>query len=70
MNVARPIPVALPAPGIHVGYQFVEPLLLMWHSEGRTLEDLHSIREDAGLRAVLQLPALSMPQCTAWGANG
>lgn len=46
----------LPAPGSGAGYrpwQFIEPLLLMLHGGGRSLEDLRQIRKDLGLRDLL-----------------
>ncbi len=58
MNVHRQLDVSLPAPGSRIGYHpspCVEPLLLLLPGEGRTLEDLRQIREDAGGRAVLRL---------------
>ncbi len=61
MNVPGQLDAALPAPGSRSGYhpaQFVEPLLLLLHGGGRTLEDLRQIREDAGLRAVLRVSVL------------
>jgi len=67
MNVHRQLDASLPAPGSRVGYhpsQFVEPLLLMLHGGGRTLEDLRQIREDAGLRAVLRLPVVPSADAT------
>jgi len=59
MNVPQQLNAALPAPGSRIGYhpaQFVEPLLLMLHGGGRTLEDLRQIREDVGLRTLLRFP--------------
>lgn len=67
MNIPRQLDASLPAPGSRVGYnptQFVEPLLLMWHGGGRTLEDLRQIREDTGLRAVLRFPVLPSADAT------
>jgi len=67
MNVSRQLDAALPAPGSRIGSspsQFVEPLLLLLHGGGRTLEDLRQIREDAGLRAVLRLPVLPSADAT------
>lgn len=67
MNVHRQLDASLPAPGSRVGYhpsQFVEPLLLLVHGGGRTLEDLRQIREDAGLRAVLRLPVVPSADAT------
>ena len=67
MHVSRQLDAALPASGSRVGYQpsqFVEPLLLMLHGGGRTLEDLRQIREDVGLRTVLRLPVLPRADTT------
>jgi hypothetical protein len=58
----------LPAPGNAAGYrpsQFVMPLALMLHGGGRTLEDLREIREDGGLREVLEME--QMPSSDATG---
>ena len=67
LNVPQQLNAALPAPGSRVGYhpsQFVEPLLLMLHGGGRTLEDLRQLREDAGLRTVLRFPVLPSADAT------
>jgi len=67
MNVPRQLNAALPAPGSRIGYhpaQFVEPLLLLLHGGGRTLEDLRQIREDAGLRAVLRIAVVPSADAT------
>ena len=67
MTVAQQLNASLPAPGSRIGYhpaQFVEPLLLMVHGGGRTLEDLRQIREDAGLRAVLRIPVVPSADAT------
>jgi len=56
MNGPQQLNAALPAPGSRFGVppaQFVEPLLLILHGRGRTLEDLRQIHEDTGLRAIL-----------------
>ena len=48
----------LPAPGSNRGCQpaqFVEPLLLMLHGGGRSLEDLRKIVTDTVMRELLQL---------------
>ena len=58
MNLPNQINRAMPEPGSGAGYkpsQFVEPLLLMLHGGGRTLEDLRQISNDAGLRDLLRL---------------
>jgi hypothetical protein len=67
MAVPQQLDAALPAPGSRVGYhpsQFVEPLLLMLHGGGRTLEDLRQIREDVGLRTVWRFPVLPSADAT------
>jgi len=59
---------ALPGPGSGVGYspsQFVLPLILMLHGGGRSLEDLRQIREDQGLRELLEMK--EMPSSDATG---
>lgn len=58
----------LPTPGSGVGYlasEHVFPLILMLHGGGRTLEDIREIREDVGLREVLQMKR--MPSADATG---
>ncbi len=67
MYVPQQLNAALPAPGSRIGYhpsQFVEPLLLLLHGGGRTLEDLRQIREDVGLRVALRLPVLPSADAT------
>jgi hypothetical protein len=49
---------SLPAPGSGAGYRASEhalPLMLMLNGGGRSLEDLRQIRDDQGLREVLEL---------------
>ncbi len=58
----------LPGPGSGAGYRpsrFVEPLLLMLHGGGRSLEDLRQIGMDTGLREILRLDR--MPSSDAAG---
>lgn len=58
----------MPAPGSNRGYQpslFVEPLLLMLHGGGRSLEDLRKISTDGGLRELLKIK--SVPSSDATG---
>jgi len=58
MDLPNQITRALPGPKSAVGYeakQFVEPLLLMLHGGGRSLEDLRQIHNDIGLRDLLKL---------------
>jgi len=59
---------SLPAPGSGAGYRASEhvlPLMLMLNGGGRSLEDLRQIRDDAGLREVLELKR--MPSADATG---
>lgn len=56
MGVPGLIDRELPGPKSGAGYEpsaYVEPLLLMLHGGGRTLEDLRQIRLDTGLRELL-----------------
>jgi len=58
----------MPAPGSNRGYQpslFVEPLLLMLHGGGRSLEDLRKISTDSGLRELLKIK--NVPSSDATG---
>lgn len=58
----------LPAPGSAAGYRASEhvlPLILMLNGGGRSLEDLRQIRDDCGLREVLELHR--MPSSDATG---
>ena len=67
LDVPGQIEKALPKPGSGAGYrpsQFLEPLLLMLHGGGRTLEDLRQIREDQGLRDLLGLSEMPSPDAT------
>ncbi|MBU6298189.1 MAG: IS1380 family transposase [Alphaproteobacteria bacterium] len=68
MEVAGLIDHELPRPGSAAGYApsvHVLPLVLMLAGGGRTLEDLRVLRNDAGLRALLQLD--EMPSSDATG---
>ncbi|MGH6674105.1 MAG: IS1380 family transposase, partial [Xanthobacteraceae bacterium] len=68
MGVAGLIDHELPRPGSAAGYDpsdNVLPLVLMLAGGGRTLEDLRVLRNDAGLRALLQLD--EMPSSDATG---
>ncbi len=68
LKIPRLIDDELPGPGSGVGYdpsQFVLPLLLMLQGGGRTLEDLRQLREDEGLRELLDMD--SMPSSDATG---
>jgi len=68
----------LPGPGSGVGYlssEHVFPLVLMLNGGGRTLEDSREIRDDAGLREILQLRRMPSADATGdWlrrsGSNG
>lgn len=58
----------LPGPGSAAGYDpsaHVLPLILMLAGGGRTLEDLRALRDDGGLRSLLQLE--EMPSSDATG---
>jgi hypothetical protein len=58
----------LPAPGSGAGYlasEHVFPLIVMLNGGGRTLEDIREIRDDVGLREVLQMKR--MPSADATG---
>lgn len=68
MGVAGLIDHELPRPGSAAGYDpsaHVLPLVVMLAGGGRTLEDLRVLRNDAGLRALLQLD--EMPSSDATG---
>ena len=57
----------LPGPGSGAGYrpwQFIEPLLLMLHGGGRSLEDLRQIRMDRGLRDLLRMDRIPSSDAT------
>lgn len=59
---------ALPSPGSGAGYRASEhvlPLILMLNGGGRSLEDLRQIRDDQGLREVLEMRR--MPSSDASG---
>lgn len=58
LDVAVMVDRELPGPGSAAGYspsRYVVPLLLMQHGGGRHLEDLRVVRDDAGLRSVVEL---------------
>lgn len=68
MNIPNEVNNKLPKPGSGRGYQpaqFIEPLVLMLHGGGRSLEDLRKIKMDTGLRRILNLSA--MPSSDATG---
>jgi hypothetical protein len=68
----------LPGPGSGVGYsasEHVFPLILMLNGGGRKLEDLREVRNDVGLREVLQMDRMASADATGdWlrrsGRNG
>jgi hypothetical protein len=69
MGLAHVVNHELPEPGSARGYQpsaFIEPLILMLHGGGRTLEDLREIRNDTGLLTLLQMQA-GLPSSDATG---
>lgn len=58
---------AFPAPGSAKGYgawEYVQPLVLMLHGGGRTLEDLRTIGRDRGLRKLLGMKRTPSPDAT------
>jgi len=68
LGVAELLDTCLPGPGSGAGYrpsEFVLPLFLMLTGGGRTLEDLRQIRNDDGLRELLEMDA--MPSSDATG---
>jgi hypothetical protein len=68
MGLLEAVDKSLPAPGSGAGYRASEhvlPLVLMLNGGGRSLEDLRQIREDDGLREVLELKR--MPSADASG---
>jgi hypothetical protein len=57
LGLASLIDHELPGPGSAIGYEasaFVEPLVLLLHGGGRTLEDLRVLRGESGLLRLLQ----------------
>ena len=57
----------MPGPHSGAGYrpsQFIEPLLLMLHCGGRSLEDLRQIRMDTGLREILRMDRIPSSDAT------
>lgn len=68
MGLLEAVDKSLPAPGSGAGYRASEhvlPLVLMLNGGGRSLEDLRQIRDDEGLREVLELKR--MPSADATG---
>jgi hypothetical protein len=68
LGLAGAVDKRLPAPGSGAGYRASEhvlPLVLMLNGGGRSLEDLRQIRDDEGLREVLELKR--MPSADATG---
>ena len=69
---------SLPKPGSGAGYfasEHIFPLILMLNGGGRSLEDLRQIKDDRGLREVLQLERMPSSDATGdWlrrsGVNG
>ncbi len=69
MGLAALVDHELPEAGSAKGYKpsaFVEPLTLMLHGGGRTLEDLREIRNDTGLLAVVQMTVPSSDAVGDW----
>lgn len=57
----------LPKPGSAIGYspsEFIDPIILMLHGGGKTLEDLRKIRNDTGLKRILNIEAVPSPDAT------
>lgn len=57
----------LPKPGSPRGYEptkFIEPLILMLHGGGRSLEDIRQIKTDMGLQELLCIDAVPSPDAT------
>jgi hypothetical protein len=68
LGLVEAVDKSLPAPGSGAGYRASEhvlPLVLMLNGGGRSLEDLRQIRDDDGLREVLELKR--MPSADATG---
>lgn len=78
LGILKALDKNLPEPGSGAGYRASEhilPLLLMLNGGGRSLEDLREIRDDPGLREVLDLNRMPSSDATGdWlrrsGANG
>lgn len=67
LGVLEAIDKSLPAPGSGAGYRASEhvlPLMLMLNGGGRSLEDLRGIRDDLGLREVLELKRMASADAT------
>ena len=66
LGLASLIDHELPGPGSAIGYEasaFVEPLVLLLHGGGRTLEDLRVLRGESGLLRLLQWNLPSSEMC-------
>lgn len=78
LNLLNDIDRLLPKPGSAVGYspsEFINPLILMLHGGGKTLEDLRQIRLDTALQIILGIKAVPSPDAAGdWlrrmGVNG
>lgn len=71
LGLAQWLDQALPTPGSGAGYwpsTHVQALLLTLHGGGRSLEDVRTLRTDAGLQSLLQLEAV--PSSDALGDWG
>jgi hypothetical protein len=67
LGVLEAIDKTLPAPCSGAGYRASEqvlPLMLMLNGGGRSLEDLRQIRDDQGLREVLELKRMASSDAT------
>jgi hypothetical protein len=78
LGLRKALDVCLPGPGSGAGYsasEHVFPLILMLNGGGRKLEDIREIRDDVGLREVLQMGRMASADASGdWlrrsGKNG
>jgi hypothetical protein len=74
MGLLEAVDKSLPAPGSGAGYRASEhvlPLMLMLNGGGRSLEDLRQIRDDDGLREVLEQNRMASADATGdWLRRG
>lgn len=67
MDLRNNVNKKLPKPGSPRGYrasEFIEPLILMLHGGGRSLEDVRQIRKDRGLQELLKIDSVPSPDAT------
>ena len=58
IDLDKLIDIHLPQPGSNRGYApytFIQPLILMLHSDGRSLDDMRTIQSDGAMREVLNM---------------